>query len=236
MAYPSDLLFYATYNSSLTADYSKYGTTTPDASNDVSINSSIKNCGAGSLEHVNAISKKYVRYAGGGEVVDVGTIEFYMYVDSGAPAGTHSLFRIYSGTNNNLIELSILSSGFIQSIINNSAGANVSYLSKASAFSQDVWVHVSLAFDIDSGNNQLFVDGTDVSNDSATGSRASVTNYLYFGHHLINYHPGIFIDNAQIYNTKRRSSNFTPSCDLFPGAAESTIKFGFPFGGHLRRF
>ena len=228
---PSDLLFYATFNTTTDADFTRLGNPFPLNNNGDSIDSGVKNCGAGSVHFSSAPG--FVRYSGGGEVVQTGTISLYAYIDSSAPSTSIFLFDLNSWTTGDG-EIQIFvnrGSGDAVCYIEDSSGIGIVSITAFSAFSLDTWHHVELDFDITGGATRLFIDGTQVGGTKTnTGNRSVITNYLDIGHYS-GSGKDFYIDDVQVYNTVRHTTNFSPACGLLPDlVSPGLVTFGYPFG------
>lgn len=240
MSFPSDLLFYATYNNSIAADYSKLGSVTPVTSNGDTINTTTKNCGAGSIYFNSAPG--YVKYSGGCEVVDKGTLSCYIYIPDATPVATaYPIYLRGASTANNIrifVNRWSVPPVCAARIYDSSSSLIFQIVATAGDFSLVTWHHLELDFDITDGESRLFIDGVQTgSTHTGTGTRIAIADYLYCGL-FAGTSEDFYVDNIQIYNTVRHTANFSPSCDLLPPLSPLTFPlntFGYPFGFPSKR-
>lgn len=246
MGFPADMLFYASYDSTTDADYSKLGSTTPASTLFTTIDTSIYNCGVGSakVDPPGSPNDGYVQYSGGGEVGQQGTIEYWFYWDSSVVANQNkrisSLDIWNGGNNNNRILMSQIYYTFFTfmriyvSIYDSSGSIITALTAQVNPKVLDTWFHVALVFDIDTGLEKVYVDGVEIKSDTQTGSRTAITNHLYIGGTFYPvYHQ--YMDDVQIYNTVQYSANFTPACASFGPSNKIFNSFGSPFGSSMAR-
>lgn len=227
MAFPSDLLFYATYNSSTTADYIKTGNPVPIVTGPVTIDTSIKNCGAGSVKFPAGSPGSRLHYSGGvAGMTNVGCVRFWMYLGTTVFLG--SLFVSRPSTN----RIQIFRSAGDSIVAHVFAAGSQVFSFSVPNVARNTWIHCELNFDISGGNSRLFLDGVEKGYSSNTGSRSASSNFRLaqstFGEDLA------YLDDLQIFNTVQHTANFTPACGLPPSGVAFPISqgtFGGAFGG-----
>ena len=204
--YPASLMFYASYNSSLTADYT-VGTAVPYSSLRVGVDSSIKKLGGGSCKF-NIGGSGNVRYNNVCSNINlVGTYSCYIYfVNVYASAG---LFTIDNALDlNNLIDCRYLNSpNRVYLGVYDSSGI-LSFDSSINwTPSNSTWYHIELDFDFNTGETRLFIDGVQLGDTiTNTASRNAVAFVRFGASGTTNY----YLDNVLLYNTVLHTSNFTP--------------------------
>lgn len=234
MSFPADLLFYARYDSSTTADYSKSANVTPTSEKDASIVANTMY-----VNQVGAPPGAYVIYDGSAEMGDTGTISFWIYHPTQAGFPGAGAFGINNGSapfNNNNISIVFnpyaASKGVTVSMYD-TAGVRRLLLSQTGIVGFDTWYHVELDFDIAAGVTRLFIDGVEKKSSASTVARVPVTDHLQIGD-TFGAGQKFYIDDYQVYDTVQHTSNFTPSRPAFPAGASFPISqggFGGGFGG-----
>ncbi len=229
---PDDLLFYATYDSSTTADYSKNGYPVPDFIDGVlTISTTDKQCGAGSLEIDGADYKSFATYRPQTALGQQGSIVLYHYMSSSlSDAGiitswkdggfSASVLFLICDPNSTEITFDIYDGqapfgSFVAGVQHSSAPVNT-------------WYHLECNYDFDSGDIYMFVDGTLVESDtfSPTTMGSGVEEYT-IGHRT-RFSGFNRIDDLQVWDSVQHTANFSPACGL-PSAGPAShpyLSFG----------
>lgn len=239
MPFPSDLLFFASYDSSTTADYSKNGNPTPTSVRDSpSINTSDKQCGAGCLELDGANYPVALEYTESDDpqspMGNQGSVVFYHYTAS-TLAAADVLYLVIGALSYEVVAISCNPSApnLIFDLYDGAGNFIVGLVYAAPPV--DTWYHVECNYDLDAGNIRMFIDGTLVESDTFAPTTMGPGNAGYdIGHRTRN--SGLHrIDDLQIWNTVQHTANFTPACVSFIAAYQPLITFGYPFGFPSKR-
>lgn len=242
MAFPSDLLFYASYDSSLNADYSKNGYPVPSStSGPPTIDTSSKQCGAGSLKLDGANYPVFIDFdyfstpqAGLGQQ---GSVVCYRYTSSTLTTA-EVLFLTVGSSLYSCIDIyndpSAPNLGF--DLYNGKAGPG-NYLAGVQHSNPPVntWYHLECNYDCDSGNIRMFINGVLVESDTFTPTSIGTDETSYdIGHRTRSV--GIHrIDDLQVWNSVQHTANFTPACVSFGPTNKIFNNFASPFGSPLSR-
>lgn len=230
------LTFYANYNSSFNADFTT-GIATPVVNGSPSINTSIKKFGDGSLKRPTGADNEYLRYSGGADFSQVGTVSFWIYFENPSPAYTYYFFGIDAGDGSNegrenRFELFFTTQ---KSLSWKVRGADESYIVSISETwnpNSGQWYHIELDMNLTAGESRMFIDGVQLgSTDTSTGTRNGIDDYLYIPYGLAfgsGYSINFYIDDVRIYNVVKHTSNFTPPIAELSGAYSITKPYVQP--------
>ena len=239
MSYPTDLLFYASVDSSLDADYGNDPTNHTETSG-IAINTSQFNCGTGSVKLPSQPAPnntKILTYWNQYTPSQQFTAAYYAYVPTHT-ARTFADFYFYTYENSNLIVWLQLfqNAGATLTIFQllDSLG-NILVDTTGGTFPLDSWVHVEINYDADAGTAMVFIDG--VVDISASYTPTSIgpdahARYRWLASSQSPPSPSldIFYDDMQVYDTVQHSSGFSSACASFGPSYTPGLTFGYPFG------
>jgi len=242
MSFPADMLFYASYDSTLAADYTDTGNLGPDGTRgSPTVNTSVKNCGAGSLRLDKTGSFGcYVDYQNQTAPGQQCTVAMYVYHDSNVQ--WCDLFDLWTTTTYyDILDTGLQNNG--QGLRFNLYDGTSSFTLKAqlniwTGITQDTWNHIEMYFDCDSGDIKAFVNGTLFGSTTFTPfSMGGGNKHDYtVGNTLKAVDPDfVYIDDVQMYNTVQHTANFSPACFVSGPSNKIYNNLASPFGSSFCR-
>lgn len=157
-------------------------------------------------------------YSGSGLVdamVQKGTVSLWFKPNySGTPATSQTLFlSLESGTFNNLTAISHLDNGDLNVTVADNVGANIVDFGVAWSPTAGIWYHIELDFDVNvaGDNSRVFVDGSQLGDDTSTGTRSGTADKMYMGDNVVvsANADGVW-DELLVYDVVLHTSGFTP--------------------------
>jgi hypothetical protein len=211
--YADDVLFAATYTSSLNAVYSKFGgTLTATTSGTVTATG-----GLGDLSGGDGVFKKLQYDAHLNNTnVQVGSVRFKATPDYTGTPGTRQWYYASSmalSSNVNMVFFEHHTDGVVYYYVYNSSGSTVATNDFAWAPTADQTYEILMTWDLTTGLTEVFVDGVQKDTSTATGTRDSRVTYLKFGASdgdTTTDHADFRIDDLVVYSAVQQTADYTP--------------------------